>query len=82
MKKSKLKTLLLINGLSAFGFMLFAILHNLLYAVAEMMSVSTLNSVLNMSSGFFFIMNVVGCPILFLVSAIMSIIEYRKSSDI
>jgi hypothetical protein len=81
LQKGKLKTILLINGLSAFGLMLFAILHNLMYALAEMVSNGVITTLLEFMSGTFFIIGVIGCPVVFLVSSVLAAMQFKKVKD-
>jgi hypothetical protein len=75
----KLKISLMINGLSSFGVIFFAILHNAFYALGEMGKQVVFVDLLGFLEGAFFIIAIVVCPILFLITAILSVIFYFKN---
>jgi hypothetical protein len=77
--ENKLKTVLMINGLSSFGVTFFAILHNLFYAFTQMIEQSVLLSVLGFLEATSFIVAIVICPIVFLITAILSVVFYFES---
>lgn len=79
MKEGKLKKSLLINGYSAFGVLVFSVLHNLMYALGEMIMGNTLEYIIGVTGGGLFILSVVICPVIFLITAITSIVYYSKS---
>jgi hypothetical protein len=78
-EKGKLKTMLVVNGLSSFGVMFFSVIHNLFYALGEVVGNVLLQKIISGIGGFFFILGVLICPIAFLVSSILSVIFYYKS---
>jgi len=75
----KLKISLMVNGLSSFGVVVFAILHNLFYAFAQSIGEGTLFNIFEFLEETFFIVAIVVCPILFLISSILSVVFYYKS---
>jgi hypothetical protein len=77
-KKKRLKIWLMINGLSSFGVLFFAVIHNLFYALAELSNGLMLVNFLGFLEGTFFIVAVAVCPIIFLITAILSVISYFK----
>ena len=78
LKKSKLKKILVINGLSSFGLLFFSVLHNLMYALGEVINIEILGKVIGFIGGAFFITGVVVSPVVFLITTITSIIYFRK----
>jgi hypothetical protein len=69
----------MINGLSSFGVAFFAILHNLFYALAQLIGEGIFVKILGFLEGTFFVVAIVACPIVFLITAILSVIFYYKS---
>lgn len=80
-KNRKLKIQLMVNGLSSFLVMIFAVLHNLFYALSELIGKSISSSIFVFLEGTSFVMALVLCPIVFLVTAIFSIISYSKAKN-
>jgi predicted ferric reductase len=78
-KEGKLRKIFLVNGFSAFGLLFFSILHNFMYALGEMVTGNALEKIVGIIGGGFFILSVVVCPVIFLVTTIMSIIYFRKN---
>ncbi len=80
-KNRKLRIQLMANGLSSFLVMIFAVLHNLFYALSELIGKSISSSIFVFLEGTSFVMALVLCPIVFLVTAIFSIISYSKAKN-
>jgi hypothetical protein len=77
--KGKPRRYLLLTGFSAVGFFVFAVLHNLFYALAELSkNIAVLPTVLEYLHATFFIISVIICPIGFVIGVIGSIILLRK----
>jgi uncharacterized membrane protein YhdT len=70
LEKSKIKTLLIINSSALIGIPLLSVLHNLFYALGEKVSITLLNNLLPIFNATFFIISVIVCPIVFIVSCI------------
>ena len=76
----KLKNYLLLTGFSAVGFFVFAVLHNLFYALGELSkNIAVLPTVLEYIHATFFIISVIICPIGFLIGVIGSLISITKN---
>jgi hypothetical protein len=78
----KLKISLMINGLSSFGVAFFAVLHNLFYALAQLIGEGIFVKILGFLEGTFFVVAIVACPIVFLITSILSVIFYYKSRGV
>lgn len=79
-EKSLLKKFLLLTGVSASGFFVCVILHNVFYALAIVTSqIVVLKYLMEFLHAAFFLVGVIGCPIGFLVGAIGSIILFAKN---
>lgn len=73
--KGKLGKLLLLTGASAVGFFVFAVLHNLFYALEILTSqVKLLSQLMGLLHASFFIVAVIVCPLGFLVGSVGSIV--------
>jgi hypothetical protein len=81
MEKGKLKRLLIINGLSAFGVMFFSVVHNLFYALNEISGRTIFVKLLEFLEGTFFILGVLISPIVFLVTMVLIVIELSKKKE-
>lgn len=79
-EKGKLRKVLLINGLSAFGVLFFSVLHNLVYALTEIVENNILTLFLGFIGGTFFILGVLISPIVFLIASIFTIVLYIKKN--
>jgi hypothetical protein len=69
-EEKKLKRWLIINGLSATSLILFAILHNLFYALNTVVDNTVLSSIISVLEGGSFLISIPVSPIVFLVSAV------------
>ncbi len=77
--KIKKKLFLILTGASSAGFLVCVILHNFLYALAivceNIMILKYLFEFLHVA---FFLIGILICPILFLISVIISIMQFKK----
>ena len=79
LERNKLKTLLIITISSLIGIPLLSVLHNLFYALNTVVSVTFLNSIISVLEGIFFIIAVVVCPVVFVVTEVWIIIYSIKN---
>jgi len=77
--QKKLKMWLMVNGISATAFLILSVLHNLLYALDILVSNNILSGIISVMGGTFFILSVLGSPIVFLVSTVVVIIMWVKN---
>jgi len=77
-KKGKVKKILIMNGLSAFGIMFFSILHNLFYAIGEISGEGFLKGVIDVVGGTVFIIGVVISPLVFLGTAVFVVFDFKN----
>ena len=85
--KGRLKKFLILTGVSAGGYTIFSILHNLFYGLAEITSHITIFSYLMKAfEVIFFLIAVFACPIGFLVGIIGSLVllikERKKEEEV
>ncbi len=77
--KGKLKGFLLLTGISSPGFFMSVLLHNFLYALAEITKqINLLSRLFEVLHVIFFIIAVIVCPIGFLVGIIGSLLLINK----
>jgi len=77
-KEKKLKRWLMINGLSATALILFAVLHNLFYALNTVVDNKILSAIISVLEGGTFLISIPLSPILFLVSMVVVIVLWVK----
>ena len=81
--EGKLKKLLMLTGASAAGFFVFALLHNIFYALAQVTShISILNYLMKAFEVIFFLIAIFACPIGFVIGVIGSIVMFKKKRKI
>jgi CBS-domain-containing membrane protein len=80
-KEKKLRIWLMINGLSATALILFAVLHNLFYALNTVVDNRILSTVFSILEGGTFLISIPLSPILFLVSTVVVIVIYLRKKD-
>jgi len=77
--KLSMKKFLLLTGVSAVGFLVFSILHNLFYALEIVAKrFFLLSSLFSLLHGAFFIIAVLACPLGFLVGMTGSVVLFLK----
>ncbi|MFH1592601.1 MAG: hypothetical protein ABIB47_04520 [Candidatus Woesearchaeota archaeon] len=77
--QKKLKIFLLLTGASAVGFLVFVLLHNLVYGLFIYLFGEAFWESIGMGDEpFFFILAIFVCPIVFLIGAIGSLILFHK----
>ena len=77
--EGKLKKFLILTGTSAAGFFIFALLHNIFYALAQVTGhIAILNYLMKAFEVIFFLVAIFACPIGFLVGVIGTIIMFNK----
>lgn len=77
--KGKRRKFLLLTGASSSGFFIGVLLHNFLYALAEMTkSITLLSRLLEALHAIFFIVAVIVCPIVFLIGIVGSLLLINK----
>ena len=77
--EGKLKKLLMLTGASAAGFFVFALLHNIFYALAQVTShISILNYLMKAFEVIFFLIAIFACPIGFVIGVIGTIVMFNK----
>ena len=74
----KLRQWLMVNSLSATALVIFAILHNLFYALNTVVGNTILSSILSVLEGGSFLISIPLSPIVFLVSTVVVIINLVK----
>jgi len=75
----KLKKFLILTGASAAGFFVFALLHNIFYALEQITShITILNYLMKAFEVIFFLIAIFACPIGFLIGAIGAIVMFNK----
>lgn len=81
--RGKLRNFLLLTGISSAGFFISVFLHNVFYglsvALNQTIALSYLMKFFDVS---FFLIAILACPILFLISAISSIVLFLKTREI
>lgn len=81
--EGKLKKLLILTGVSAAGFFVFALLHNIFYALAQVTShITLLNYLMKAFEVIFFLTVIFACPIGFVIGAIGTIVMFNKKRKI
>jgi len=81
--EGKLKKLLMLTGASAAGFFVFALLHNIFYALAQVTShISILNYLMKAFEVIFFLIAIFACPIGFVIGVIGTIVMFNKKRKI
>ena len=81
--EGKLKKLLMLTGASAAGFFVFALLHNIFYALAQVTShISILNYLMKAFEVIFFLIAIFACPIGFVIGVIGTIVMFKKKRKI
>ena len=79
--KKKLKVFFILTGASAAGFLVSVVLHNLLYGLGVLLSsFPVLSYLMEILHVIFFLIGVIGCPVVFLVGMIGTIIILAKKS--
>jgi len=79
----KLKKFLILTGASAAGFFVFALLHNIFYALEQITShITILNYLMKAFEVIFFLIAIFACPIGFLIGAIGAIVMFNKKRKI
>jgi hypothetical protein len=77
--EGKLKKLLVLTGASAAGFFVFALLHNIFYALAQVTGhITILSYLMKAFEVIFFLIAIFACPIGFLVGVVGTIIMFNK----
>lgn len=77
--EGKLKKFLILTGASAAGFFVFALLHNIFYALAQVTGhIAILSYLMKSLEVIFFLIAIFACPIGFLVGVIGTIIMFNK----
>jgi len=77
--EGKLKKLLMLTGASAAGFFVFALLHNIFYALEQITShITILSYSMKAFEVIFFLIAIFACPIGFLIGVIGTIIMFNK----
>ncbi len=77
--EGKLKKFLMLTGVSAAGFFVFAFLHNIFYGLAQITShITVLSYLMRALEVIFFLIAIFACPIGFLVGVIGSIVLLVK----
>ena len=77
----RIKIYLLLTGLSAVGFLVFVIAHNMLYAVAVYFeNVTIIKYLAEALHVLFFLIATIICPILFIVAVILSLKHLNKAT--
>lgn len=79
-KGKKLRTWLIINGLSATALIIFAVLHNLFYALNTVVDNALLSKAISILEGGSFLISIPLSPILFVVSTVFVIVLWLKKS--
>lgn len=79
--KGKLKTFLLLTGISTIGFPVSVILHNFFYALGVLAeNIVVLNFLFEFLHAAFFLIGLIVCPIVFIIGIIGSIVKLKKLS--
>ena len=77
--EGKLKKLLILTGVSAAGFFVFALLHNIFYALEQVTShVTILSYLMKAFEVVFFLIAIFACPIGFFIGVIGTIVMFNK----
>jgi len=77
--EGKLKKFLILTGASAAGFFVFALLHNIFYALEQITNhIIILNYLMKALEVIFFLIAIFACPIGFLIGLIGTIIMFNK----
>jgi putative Mn2+ efflux pump MntP len=77
--EGKLKKFLILTGASAAGFFVFALLHNIFYALEQVTShITILSYLMKAFEVIFFLIAIFACPIGFLIGVIGSIVLFIK----
>ena len=77
--EGKLKKFLILTGASAAGFFIFALLHNIFYALEQVTShITILSYLMKAFEVIFFLIAIFACPIGFLIGVIGSIVLFIK----
>ena len=77
--EGKLKKFLMLTGASAVGFFVFALLHNIFYALEQVTShITILSYLMKAFEVIFFLIAIFACPIGFLIGVIGTIIMFNK----
>ena len=77
--EGKLKKFLMLTGASAAGFFIFALLHNIFYALEQVTShITILSYLMKAFEVIFFLIAIFACPIGFLIGVIGTIIMFNK----
>ena len=77
--EGKLKKLLMLTGASAAGFFVFALLHNIFYALEQVTShITVLSYSMKAFEVIFFLIAIFACPIGFLIGVIGTIVMFNK----
>jgi len=77
--EGKLKKFLILTGASAAGFFVFALLHNIFYALGQVAShITILSYLMKALEVIFFLTAIFACPIGFLIGVIGTIVMFNK----
>ena len=77
--EGKLKKFLMLTGASAAGFFVFALLHNIFYALAQVTGhITILSYPMKALEVIFFLIAIFACPIGFIIGAIGTIVMFNK----
>jgi len=77
--EGKLKKFLVLTGASAAGFFVFAILHNIFYALEQITShITILSYLMKAFEVIFFLIAIIACPIGFIIGVIGTIVMFNK----
>ncbi|MBA7520221.1 hypothetical protein ES705_12314 [subsurface metagenome] len=77
--EGKLKKFLMLTGASAAGFFVFALLHNIFYALAQITGhIAILSYLMKAFEVIFFLIAIFACPIGFLIGVIGTIVMFNK----
>jgi len=81
--EGKLKKLLILTGVSAAGFFVFALLHNIFYALEQVTShITILSYLMKAFEVVFFLIAIFACPIGFFIGVIGTIVMFNKKREI
>lgn len=81
--EGKLKKLLILTGVSAAGFFVFALLHNIFYALEQVTShIIILSYLMKAFEVVFFLIAIFACPIGFFIGVIGTIVMFNKKREI
>jgi len=77
--EGKLKKFLILTGVSAAGFFIFALLHNIFYALAQVSGhIIILSYLMKAFEVIFFLITIFACPIGFVIGVIGTLVMFNK----